>query len=508
MHPRNARWVAVTSAILALVTLVALPRFGATVVRAAIENESAADRGAFAAGDSPWSWRFRERDDVVAGRAFGSGVLTVVEDGLAFRATDGSAMEIGLPLARPVDVRRLDRLRLSAEASAPGSYAWVARETLTGPLRRATLGAFPGGPLPPVLRLDHLDWTDPAGRPAAPPARAAMLRLEVTLPAAATFTLHEASLVPADGPIRPPVGALPSRLSAEGLLAWRDHARAADPLVTFGPGTAAWPPGTASGPTHARLSWLPPFAYVLVLGAFVASALLRQRRPSVVATGSPVAVPPVVNTPAPAIHTDNGFRPPAPVRDLVDVVLVLIGPLWFIAGLGLSDRPDPPGVTMFVAGAAYAFFLDATGMLPRWLWLGTWRAAGWPLLAVPAALCVVVFFGHAPAWPPLGRVAVYVGWALFQQWLMLAVVGALLARALPRPLAVLLTALAFALLHTPNGLLMQLCFVAEFGWAWWYFHRRALLPVALAHALSAVLLQAGLAGGLLRSLEVSARFLG
>ena len=166
------------------------------------------------------------------------------------------------------------------------------------------------------------------------------------------------------------------------------------------------------------------------------------------------------------------------------------------------------GVTMFVAGAAYAFFLDATGMLPRWLWLGTWRAAGWPLLAVPAALCVVVFFGHAPAWPPLGRVAVYVGWALFQQWLMLAVVGALLARALPRPLAVLLTALAFALLHTPNGLLMQLCFVAEFGWAWWYFHRRALLPVALAHALSAVLLQAGLAGGLLRSLEVSARFLG
>lgn len=471
MHPRSTRWVAVASAILALSTLVALPRFGATVVRAAIENESIADRAAFAAGDSPWSWRFRERDDVVAGRAFGSGVLAVVEDGLAFRSTNGSAMEIGLPLARPVDVKRLDRLRLRAEASAPGNYAWVARETLTGPLRRAAIGAFAGGPLPPVLRLAPLDWTDPAGRPVAAPARAAMLRLEVTLPAAATFTLHEASLAAGSGLIQPPVGALPSRLSAEGLLAWRDHARTADPLVTFGSGTDA-------GHTHAWLPWLPPIAYLLVLGAFVGWGL-RQSVP--VAAGA--------------------------ARDLVDAALVLVGPLWFIAGLGLSDRPDPPGVLMFVAGAAYAFFLNATHVLPRWHWLGTWRTAGWPLLAVPAALCVVVFFGHAPSWPPLGRVAVYVGWALFQQWLMLAVVGALLARALPRPLAVLLTALAFALLHIPNGLLMQLCFVAEFGWAWWYFHRRALLPVALAHALSAVLLQAGLAGGLLRSLEVSARFL-
>ena len=508
MRPRHTRWVTVASAILALATLVALPRFGATVVRAAIENESAADRGAFATGGSPWSWRFRERDDVVAGRAFGSGVLTVVEDGLAFRATDGSAMEIGLPLARPVDVRRLDRLRLRAEASAPGNYAWVMRETLTGPIRRATLGAFAGGPLPPVLRLDRLDWTDPAGRPVTPPARAAMLRLEARLPAAAMLTLHEASLVPGSGPIQPPVGALPSRLSAEGLLAWRDHARAADPLVTFGSGTAAGPSGTVAGPMHAWLPWLPPIAYLLLLCAFVGLALQRHQRPPVLAAGSPAAAPPAGTASAPAIRTGSGFRPPAPLRDLIDVMLVLAGPLWFIAGLGLSDRPDPPGVVMFVAGAAYAFFLNASRVVPGWRWLGPWRAAGWPLLAVPAALCVVVFFGHAPTWPPLGRVAVYVGWALFQQWLMLAVGGALLARALPRPLAVLLTALAFALLHTPNGLLMQLCFVAEFGWAWWYFHRRALLPVALAHALSAVLLQAGLAGGLLRSLEVSARFLG
>ncbi|MGF6712292.1 hypothetical protein QFZ41_003256 [Luteibacter sp. W1I16] len=394
------------------------------------------------------------------------------------------------------------------EASASGSYAWVARETLAGPLRRASLGTFAAGPLPPVLRLDRLDWTDPAGRRVTPPARAAMLRIEAKLPATATFTLHEASLVAGSGPIQPPVGALPSRLSAEGLLAWRDHARAADPLATFGSGTAARSPGTTDGPAHAWLPWWPPIVYVLSLSAFVASALRRHQRRPVLATGSSIAESSAGTASAPIIRTESGLRPAARLRDLIDAALVLTGPLWFIAGLGLSERPDPPGVVMFVAGAAYAFFLHATRAVPGWQWLGSWRGAGWPLLAIPAALCVIVFFGHAPSWPPLGRVAIYVGWALFQQWLMLAVVGALLARALPRPLAVSLTALAFALLHTPNGLLMQLCFVAEFGWAWWYFHRRALLPVAVAHALSAVLLQAGLAGGLLRSLEVSARFLG
>ena len=91
--------------------------------------------------------------------------------------------------------------------------------------------------------------------------------------------------------------------------------------------------------------------------------------------------------------------------------------------------------------------------------------------------------------------------------MLLAVAGSLLDRAIPRPFAVLVTALAFALLHTPNGLLMQLCFVAELGWAWWYTYHRSLLPVALAHAAAAVVLQAGLTGGILRSLEVSARYL-
>jgi hypothetical protein len=471
MSPGGARWVALTTTlVLALALLFVLPRFAADVVRSAIEAESAADRAAFAAGESPWSWELREPDDVVAGRTFGSGTLDAGKDGLVFASTDdGSAMEVGLPLARQADLVRLDTLRMRATASVDGEYGLLLRETLDEPLRRASLGKLASAELDRPIRLDTLPWIDAAGRPVRPPTRAAMLRIVASLPAGATFTIDHASLDPAHGVVTPPIGALPSRLSAEGLLAWRDSQRAADPLVTFG----TLPPATAQPEWRA---WILPIGYLLVLATAGLRLLSRARQPS-------------------------------PADDLLNAVLALAGPLWFIAGMELSSRPAPPGVVMFSAGVVYALFLNGRRLLPAWNWLGAWRAAGWPLLAIPIAAGVVAFGGHAPVWPPLGRALIYVGWALFQQWLLLAVFGALLARVMPRAAAVLLTALAFALLHTPNGLLMQLCFVAELGWAWWYVHRRALLPVAVAHAASAVLLQAGLAGGLLRSLEVSARFL-
>jgi hypothetical protein len=54
---------------------------------------------------------------------------------------------------------------------------------------------------------------------------------------------------------------------------------------------------------------------------------------------------------------------------------------------------------------------------------------------------------------------------------------------------------------------MQLCFLAELWWAWCFLRSRRLLPIALAHAGCALLVEAGLVGSVLRSLEVSARFL-
>ncbi|MGE7136252.1 CPBP family glutamic-type intramembrane protease [Luteibacter sp. NPDC031894] len=476
MHQGSSRWTLLGIVLLGIALFCALPYVAAAVVRGAILAQGAVERAAFAAGGSPWSWRFREPGDVVAGRAFGGGALTPGKAGLTLRAVDGSGMEIGLPLSRPADLTRLDVLTWHGEASTSGIYALSLRETLEGPLVQATLGTLSPDALGQPIHLAGLAWTDAAGRPAARPTRAAMLRLRVILPAGSTFTLDQAALVPAAGAVAPRALDLPTGLSAETLLAWRDTQRERDPLVTFGHA-----PVPHAGPAWAP--WLPLVGYLLLLGARAWQVLRQGRDPS-------------------------AARSPVRKGDLADAALVLIGPLWFIAGLGLSTHPSPEGVALLGAGVAYALLLGARRIVPRWHWLGAWRDAAWPMLAIPVALALVLTAGHAPTWPPISRVLLYLGWALFQQWLLLAIVGALLARALPRPWAVLLTALAFALLHTPNGLLMQLCFVAELGWAGWYFHRRALLPVALAHAASAVLLQAGLAGGLLRSLEVSARFLG
>jgi membrane protease YdiL (CAAX protease family) len=460
-HPA-LRWLA--AGLVATVLLWAMPYFAAVVVRAAIESQSAAERASYATGGSPWSWRFRRPDDVVAGRAFGSGTLQASPGGLTLKAGRAGTAELGLPLPRPVDLTRLDTLQWHASASAPGQYGIVVRESLDGPLLQASLGTLPPAGLSRAIDLRALAWADADGSRVAPPARAAMLRLQASLPPGATLEFDSAALLPGNGVLTPRTASLPNDLSAEQLLAWRDRQRDRDPLLTF---------GAASGPEGVTpwSAWLTPVIYILMLGVFAA----RKRA--------------------------------APASDLLDAVLVLVGPLWFIAGMGLSTSPSPSGVAMFAAGVVYALFLAVRRSLPGWQGLGAWRYAGWPLLAIPAAFVLVHVFGHAPQWPPAGRIAIYLGWALFQQWLVLAVAGALLARALPRPAAVLLTALAFALLHTPNGLLMQLCFVAELGWAWWYFRHRALLPVAIAHAASAVVLQAGLAGGMLRSLEVSARFL-
>lgn len=475
MRKLSPRGTAFAAVLLAIASLFALPWLAATVVRGAIERDSANDRAAYATGSSPWRWHLRDSGDVVAGRVFGGGRLQQVPGGLQVRATDGSALEIGFPLRRPADLRALATLRLDASASAAGHYALAVRPTLQAPVAHADLGNLSPEALSHPVRLDRLKWTDDTHHTVNAPGRAAMLRLVATLPAGQTLTLREASLAPPQTWLPPAATSLPDGLSAEGLLDWRDARLATSPTASFG-NAVRQPPAPAWQP------WAAPLLYLLLL--VVVPSVRAAMKPAEADAVRPVRAGPI------------------------EALLVIAGPVWFIAGLGLSARPAAPAVVMFALGVVYALFLAIRRQLPRWRWLGAWRTAGWPLLALPVTIAIVAVAGHAPVWPVPGRALLYIAWAFVQQWLILAVVASLLARALPRPLAVLLAALTFALLHTPNSLLMQLCFVAELGWAWWYLHHRALLPVALAHAFSALLLQACLAGGILRSLEVSARFLG
>jgi hypothetical protein len=448
-------------AVLAIASCLLLPLLAARVVRGAMERSGAMDRAAYASGTSPWSWRFRDANDLVAGKVFGDAAIKSSEQGLIVAPTRSGRGELGFPLTRQADLSRLNLLRLDASAPA-GQFSIVVRPTLSAPLVRADLTG-----LAAPIRLDQLTWRDATGATVAAPRRAAMLRLSFMLPTDATLVLRGASLARASGPLPEAGTPIPGGLTAEGLLHWRDQQRAIDPLATFGS-----VPTPSAEPKWLRLT---PVAIYFVL--LVANGIRTRRQ-----------------------------RAGSRFDDLAHAALAA-GPLWLIAGLGLAPRPDASAVAMFAGGVAYAAYLTWIRAVPRWHWKGNWRMAGWPLLAIPVALGVAAVAGHAPIWPPLGRALLYIGWAFFQQWLMLAVVAGLLARALPRPAAVLLTALAFALLHTPNGLLMQLCFVAELGWAWWYLHHRSLLPVAVAHAAAAVIMQACMAGGVLRSLEVSARFL-
>jgi len=479
-------WPAVASAMamatavaVVLVALLLLGWLASTTVGFAIAREGAQARSAFAKGTSPWTWTFRGPDDLVASRVFGDGELIDIagrsllsnprlKSQISIVSTAGGAIEFGLPLTRMPHLRELPMFHFDASATATGTYGISVRETLTSDPVVASLGSLPGNGLVRTFRLDQLAWVDRHGQAVSMPDGIAMLRLSVTLPAREILTLNSASLAPEPGGPQPSTVPLPAHASAEDLLTWRDASRKHSSLVIFGNA----PP---LGPAPPWRRWVIPILYVLLF--LVVSRRVRPEDPS-----------------------DR-------LGAVLCALLVLAGPVWFIASLAFSAHPTLLDSSMFLLGVAFAVRQVVSDRSLRFRWIGDWRRAAWPLIAVVVTGLLAASVGHAPVWPPVTRALTYVAWACFQQWLMLAVACTLFDRALPRPVAVLVTALAFALLHTPNGLLMQLCFLAELGWAWWFLRHRALLPVAVAHAASALLLQACVAGGALRSLEVSARFL-
>jgi hypothetical protein len=270
-----------------------------------------------------------------------------------------------------------------------------------------------------------------------------------------------------------PLVRLPSgtAVSSEDLLALRDRVRLLAPAALVVPAGVALTPSTATA-WPSWLAWLACAAYLLAL-AILAALPLRQ-----------------------------GASP------WLDIIAMMAGPLWLIAGLRLGRPGAAPEVVAFVAALFYAWRSSRRpGNGPAWRWRArTWPAWLAPWLPLPAALGLLAVHGHALVRPLPGHALAYLGWAALQQWLMLAVVLRRLEATLPRAGAVLAVAALFAALHTPNGMLMQLCLLAEAWWAGCFVRGRALLPVALAHAACALLAEAGLAGGLLRSLEVSGRF--
>lgn len=443
-----------------------------------------------------WSWQFSRKSDLVAGRAFGRTALHAASSGLTVTSIDGTPFELGLPIQHGLDLLHWPLLRVDFGEPVAGQLTLIWQAT-SGP---ACVVETPlhdlGGTRTLDLRALAARSTDGSGS-CGLPTSAHMLRLRVTMRAGQSMHLRGAALLaPTNAlvgdasvfvPTRSaastsawlqtldqrggsPVVSMPAGASAETQLAWRDR------IVAVRPAALVLPHGAAliAAPDHpvpAALRWL---------GCIVYLALLLL-----------------------------GLRPLPGRRGLfVDLVACLAGPLWLIAGLQLGIHPSPTALLAFAGSIGFAAWTQHR-VPSGYHWIGSWRAPIWwlPLVALPAALLLCLLAGHRFEALLPRHVLVYLGWALLQQWLILAVVLGRLERLLPgNAAAVLLAALVFALLHTPNGVLMQLCFLAELGWAWCFLRSRALLPIALAHAGSALIIESGLTGSLLRSLEVGTRF--
>ena len=139
--------------------------------------------------------------------------------------------------------------------------------------------------------------------------------------------------------------------------------------------------------------------------------------------------------------------------------------------------------------------------------------AAWASCAIPTfAAALVLMIGFAALPGPVGNhtqhfglllALKYLAFAALQQWLLQTLVWTNLRRAgLARLTAAVLSALLFALLHTPNFTLMLLCFLGALFWCGHYAKYRRLLPVILSHAFLGFLCVSIIPASVLRSADI------
>jgi len=493
--PPTPRWRAAAGyALLVALLLFGLHELAARITAAHLQRVANLQAALIEHGQPPWRWRLRLPHDLVAGRAFGAADVQRDGNGLRIRSRDGTPFELGLPVTGMLDAGHWPLLAVDGMADAPFrlGVAWQPRLGRPGCLawQDAPVAA---GPLHAVVDLRRLQWQ---GEGCAAPERIEVLRLKLELPAGMSLRLAEVSLrraTPLPLPTQPSL-----QLSADPATAAR---QLADPALP----PAAWIalPAGASAETQLALR-----------------EQVRQQRPGALLLPHGVAPEAAGETGAPAWLPWAGatgyllaliglavWPPSQPRRRWLELAACMAGPLWLVMGLHLGLRLSPPSLLCFAGAVLFAAHAEWRQRPADWRWVGDWRDWLPPFALLPLAVLLGIFFGHPGKPPTPGHVVLYPLWAILQQWLMLAVVlRRLEGGRLPAGLAVLLCALVFALMHTPNGVLMQLCLLAELWWAWCFRRSRALLPVAAAHAACALVVEASLAGGLLRSLEVSARF--
>ena len=492
------------------------------LTRQGIDRQARAKATVFAAGHTPWDFVPRVAADLVAGHAFGDATLSHDSRGLIARSTGGQPYQLGVPLPYPVDLQRFPRLRMELDTEAATRLRLLLRRSLDSPLLESGEIDLPPGTHDVRIVLRDLQWTRlPASRRAAPPATAAMLRLQLRHPAntmvrwrALLWKLErtlpgEASGTKVDSgsPLRgvrndgyseggnagehlgtamsklgiPVVRLAPS--SVEALLVQRDAIRDSAPATVVVACADALKNRTAAARDPA-LTILALVAY----GLFLLWVVINTRRRQVTAA---------VRRVLPAVQ-----------------IAVCAGPmLAFAIGMYGSPGPGPVWLAVISAGLAVALWLAWRGYGEHWRWLHwqghmAWRDWAMPALTTAAAAGLLLAYAAEPQLPSPRRIIGYGLWAGLQQLLILAALAPRLrSYCTARWLCALGLAVIFALAHAPNAMLMELTLLAEWLWAWQFLRRPVLLPIILAHATAGLLLAMGIAELPLRSLEIGSRFL-
>ena len=166
-------------------------------------------------------------------------------------------------------------------------------------------------------------------------------------------------------------------------------------------------------------------------------------------------------------------------------------------------RVRPPGLDLALAAVAVALII-ATARRSARLWrrapppaarsTGTavLEAGAFTLLALAVLAALTIFTAAADDASALARFAnwhfflavpIYFAWALLQQFIFQFYFFGRLLQIAPQPLAIALTAAAFASVHFPRWPVMGVTLVAGLYWTWLYLRHRNLWVLAASHAL-------------------------
>lgn len=509
-----ASWLAFAGCV--VLALLALEQLARYQLNSQLDRTAGAVLGAIIHGDTPHRWTGRDASNLVAGKAFGTMDYVFDSRGLRMRS-DGDAIEAGLVLSNAIDLRRFAELEIELASEKAGTLALVIRKSLESPSCSSEQIAFPPGKSSLSLVLHKLQWTC-EGAPSSVPDRAAMLRLRLHLDSGSTLTLIDVeartsrTLNP-DSLDQLPLPLLPSLQETHAFERALDRA-SADSVDTL------WPLFQLSTNARVEQTLLArdlieqeiAGATVMVNGHFPeVTRLAREWKPGPDETKSGswsnwllglyslvllwIRLRPVV-------------RPR--LRALFELIGVTAVPIALVVAGAIGDNISG---TILAAGAitltfALSLLVGSAPAQPaaRTLKRGWWFA----LFSIALAVGVVLITTGSrlpESLPPFTQIVHYLIWAAVLQFVICVIVAERIEHLIGSALwAALGAALIFALLATPNAMLMQLAFVGGLIWVWNWQRHRALLANILAQAICALVLVSSLPADWLRSGEVSARF--